>query len=88
MKTITIKKEDEEITFRQTETTNTFLINGKKLRVYCHESSNDMEGTDYDIDEEDKKLLTDEEYEIFQDENIWDLARLKVGKVIKVNGWE
>lgn len=85
---ITIKKEDEEITYRKTNTTITFLVNGKKVRVYVYEDYDEMQGSDYDIDEEDKKQLTEEEYEVFQDEDMWELIRKEVGEVVEADGWE
>ena len=87
MKQITIEKKDEEITYRRIETTIDFLVNGKRLRIYIHENSDDQ-GSDYDIDENDKKNLTDEEYETFMDEDIWKLSRTKIGKVLKINSWD
>ena len=57
------------------------------MRVYVHEDSDDMTGNDYDIDEEDRKALTDEEYEVFEDNAIWDLVRMEDGEKLEVNGW-
>lgn len=88
MTKIKIEKKDEEITYRRSESVVEFLVNGKKLRVYVHEDSDDMTGSDYDVDENDKKALTDEELEIFEDQGIWELVKAKDGEVIEVDGWE
>lgn len=83
-----IEKKDEEITYRRSESTIEFLVNGKKLRVYVHEDSDDMTGSDYDIDEEDKKTLTEEELEVFEDNGIWELVRMEDGEKLEANGWD
>lgn len=70
-----IKKIDEEITYRRTESTITFDINGKKIRLYVHEDYDEMSGSDYDWDESDLELLTDEEKEELDEESVWDLVR-------------
>ena len=87
MKQIIIEKKDEEITYRKSETTVEFLVNGKRLRVYIHEDYDDLTGTDYDIDEEDLKALTDEEREIFEDEGVWNLSKMKDGEKLSLDGW-
>lgn len=83
-----IEKKDEEVTYRRSESTVEFLVNGKKLRVYVHEDSDDMSGSDYDIDEEDKKKLTEEELEVFANEGIWELIKMKDGETLQINGWD
>lgn len=82
---IIIKKESEEITFRRSESTVEFLVNGKRLRVYVHENSDDNDGSDYDIDENDLKTLTDLEHEAFGEEDIWELVRSKDGEEIVID---
>ena len=82
-----IKKENEEITYRRTETTMDFLVNGKKVQVYLHEDYDEMQGCDYDIDEKDLATLTDEEHEIFG-EDLYEYMKLKVGEELEVKGWE
>ena len=82
---IKIEKKSEEITYKRSETTVEFLVNGKRLRVYVHESWDDMEGSDYDIDENDLKNLTDIEHEAFGEEDIWAMIRSKDGEVIEVD---
>jgi len=88
MNKITIEKKSEEVTYRQVETTIEFRINGKLLRLYLHEKTDDLDGNDYDIDEEDKFNLTEEEYEVFEDQGLWELARMKDGETLQVDGWE
>ena len=82
---IKIEKKSEEVTFRRSESTVQFEVNGKPVRVYVHENSDDMEGSDYDIDEQDLAKLTDLEHEGFGEEAIWDLIRMKDGEVLDVD---
>lgn len=88
MNKIIIKKQSEEIIYESVVRQIVFSINGKSLRVNFTSSTDDEQGNDYEINEDDKAKLTDEEYEVFQDENIWDLSRKLVGKTIEVNGWK
>lgn len=81
MTNMKITKQNEEITYRRTETTVTFLINDKKVRVYFHEDYDDMQGCDYDIDEDDRKTLTEEEDEELSDLDMFDLSRQEVGEL-------
>jgi hypothetical protein len=90
MTKITIKKTEEEETYRQITTTHTFEVNGKKVRVYCYDKQ-DMQMEDYEndttVDENDIAKLTDEEHEIFgEDLNDW--LDLKVGELQEVDGYE
>lgn len=78
-----IIKQNEEITYRRTEITITLELNGKKIRVYFHEDYDDMQGCDYDIDEDDRKLLSDEENEAFDDLDMFELSRQEQGKEIE-----
>ena len=80
---IKIEKKSEEITYRRSESTVEFMVNDKRLRVYLHEDNDDMTGTDYDIDENDLKALTDLEHEAFGEEDIWELVRSKDGEVFE-----
>lgn len=82
---IKIEKKSEEITYRRSETTVEFLVNGKRLRVYVHENYDDNEGSDYDIDERDLEALTDLEHEAFGEEDIWTLVRSIDGAVVIVD---
>lgn len=82
---IKIEKKNEEITFRASETTVKFEVNGKPMRVYTHETTDDMEGSDYELDESDLAKLTDLEREAFGEEDIWELVRLKDGEVLEVD---
>ena len=82
---IKIEKKSEEVTYRRSETTVEFLVNGKLLRVYLHENYDDMEGSDYDIDENDLKALTELEHEAFGEEDIWELVRSKDGEIIEID---
>lgn len=87
MTKITIQKQGEEITYRRTETTFTFLVNGKEVKVYFHEDYDEMQGCDYDAEEEDIAKLTDEEHEIFG-EDLHEYAQMKDGEKVEVDGWE
>lgn len=82
---IKIEKKSEDITYRKSESTIEFEVNGKTLRVYVHEDSDDQVGSDYDIDEKDLATLTDDEREAFEDEGIWNLAKMKDGEKLKVD---
>lgn len=82
---IIIKKTDEETTYRQVNETHTYTINGKTVRIYTTENTDDNDGSDYDIDEEDRKQLTEEESDALYDTDIWELIRSKVGKTLKVD---
>lgn len=77
-----IKKLNEEVTYRRSESTIELLVNDKKVRVYVHEDSDDMTGSDYDIDEADKKLLTEDEYDELTDQDIWELVRMTDGDIL------
>ena len=81
---IKIEKTDEETTYRQVNETHTFTINGKTLRIYTTENSNDNDGSDYDIDENDRKALTDDEYDALDNIDMWELLRSKVGELKEV----
>lgn len=88
MNKITILKKDEDVTYRRSESTVEFEVNGKKVRVYVHEDTDDQVGSDYDIDEQDRAKLTEEESEIFDDQGIWNLVKMKDGEKLEVDGWE
>jgi hypothetical protein len=88
MSKITIEKKNEEITFKRVNTTVEFEVNGKKVRVYITESWDDMEGSDYDIDEKDLATLTDLEHEAFGEEGMWNLVKMKDGEKLEVDNLE
>jgi hypothetical protein len=77
---ITIKKVSEETTFIRKAESFVFEVNGKKLRVDTwYEQGDDINDSDYEINEADRKNLTDEEWEAFDDEEIFSWCREKVG---------
>lgn len=82
-----IKKLDEEITYQKKCETLTFEINGKEVRVYSWYIDGELEGydSDYEVDEDDKKELTEEEWDLFND-NLLDLmsSETKVGEELEV----
>jgi hypothetical protein len=82
MTKITIKKENEEITYSNVTTTHTFDVNGKKVRVYCYDKQ-DMGVSDYEndhtIEEDDLEKLTEEEHEAFG-EDLYSYLALKEGE--------
>lgn len=83
MKNITIKKEDEEITYQNITTTHTFNVNGKEVRVYSYNMQDNGQSNyeaDQTIDEDDLAKLTELETEVFG-ENLQDWLDLKVGEV-------
>lgn len=77
-----IKKISEEITYKQITKVHTFEINGKKIRAIEYQKSDnifDDYDSELDIDEQDKELLTELEYEIIGD-NLAELIELKDGE--------
>lgn len=83
MSKIKITKESEEVTYRRSESTVTLDVNGKKIRVYLHEDYDEMQGTDYDFEQEDLKALTEDERETLEDQIIWDLVRMEDGDIVE-----
>ena len=80
---ITIKKIDEEETYRDITTVHTFKVNKKEVKVTVYSKydslTNDYEN-DETIDEEDLEALTDLEHEAFGEQlNEW--LDLKVGEL-------
>ena len=80
-----ITKKTSDITFKKVCYEDTFEINGKTVRVN-HFSMQDNELDDYDddyeINESDAGLLTDQEFE-FVGENLTDIIGLEIGKSFK-----
>jgi hypothetical protein len=65
---MTIKKTDEEVTYKKVTTMHTFEVNGKTVRVYEHIFFDIFGGDkDYNIDERDAETLTKEEVEELED---------------------
>lgn len=90
MNKIIIKKESEDVTYKNITTMHIFNVNGKEVRVYAYDKQ-DMTQSDYEndtiIDEDDEMNLTEEENEVLDDQ-LYELCNLKVGKTIKIDGWE
>lgn len=77
-----IKKISEEITYSQITKVHTFEVNGKEIRAIEHRKSDnifDDYDSDLDIDEQDKELLTELEYELIGD-NLAELIDLQDGE--------
>ncbi len=87
MNKISIKKTDQDITYRLVNKTHTFEVNDKEVRVYTVEGTDDMDIKYPEVDNEDIKELTDEEHEIFGEE-LDNYLALKVGESLEVNGWD
>lgn len=72
---IKIQKKSEDLVYKKITEEYVFLVNGKEVRVLSwQESGNevDMPESDYEINQEDKEKLTEEEIEVFED-NLSDL---------------
>lgn len=77
-----VKKISEEITYKQITKVHTFEVNGKEIRAIEYQKSDnifDDYDSDLDIDEQDKELLTNLEYEAIG-ENLAELIELKDGE--------
>lgn len=66
----TIQKEYDKIIYQRLTKEHLFDVNGKKIRVYEYKDSDGEYGYDYDyvVDDQDRKLLTDEEYDDLMEE--------------------
>lgn len=72
---IKISKEGEEVIYSKKTEEFIFDVNGKKVRVLSWQEDGrdlDMGDSDYEVNEEDKEKLTEQEYEVFSD-NLQDL---------------
>jgi hypothetical protein len=79
-----IQKIDEEVSYEKIVKELTIEVNGKKVRVYYEASQDIISGdyyNNYDIDESDSMLLTDDELEVLED-NLLDLISNPVGLII------
>jgi len=78
-----IKKLDFELTSSSRYWTDTYEIDGKEVRFYGYDVQGDEYDSGYDMDEDDRELLTDEEVDMF-DELEGELSDLEVGEIKEV----
>lgn len=81
-----IEKLDEEISYNKIVKTVSVGINDKKVRVYYECFSDELTGeyySDYNIDDNDKELLSDEELEMLED-YMQEILNNDVGHYIEV----
>lgn len=81
-----IEKLDEEISYNKIVKTVSVGINDKKVRVYYECFSDELTGeyySDYNIDENDKTILTDEELESIED-YLPELLSCEIGHFIDI----
>lgn len=81
-----IEKLDEEISYNKIVKTVSVGINDKKVNVYYECFSDELTGdydNDYNIDDNDKELLSDEELEVLED-YMYELLNNDVGHYIDI----
>lgn len=81
-----IEKLDEEISYKKIVKTVSVGINDKKVNVYYECFSDELTGeydSDYNIDDNDKELLSDEELEMLED-YMQEILNNDVGHYIEV----
>jgi len=86
IKNMKIKKLDETTTYKQINTSYVFDVNGKRIKASYWEKVDDYFSqyeSDYEIDEEDKKLLSEEELEVLED-NLSEAMQLKEEEEIEI----
>lgn len=66
----TIQKEYDKVIYQRLTKEHLFTVNDKKIRVYEYTDLDGEYGYDYDyvVDDQDKKILTEEEYDDLMDE--------------------
>jgi hypothetical protein len=82
---IKIQKKSEDLVYKKITEEYVFLVNGKEVRVLSwKESGNevDMPESDYEVNEDDKEKLTEQELEVLQD-NLQDMFDVDTNYVLE-----
>lgn len=82
---IKIQKKSEDLVYKKITEEYVFLVNGKEVRVLSwQEDGNqvDMPNSDYEVDEDDREKLTEQELEVFEN-NLNDLFDVDTNYVLE-----